>query len=340
MDGVDAALVSVWGTGLDLTVALENTASAPLQKVDLLRRLADGHPVTAAEVLEARASVSASVLAALEGLRMGAVPDLIVVHGQTVFHRPPMSWQLLDPWPVAAAYRAPLLFDLRGADLARGGQGAPITPIADAVLFKDTDRNRAVVNLGGFVNITHLPRGMAVDAVKGWDVCPCNHLLDSLARERLGSPFDDGGSAALRGAVVETIAARLTEAIRETTGRSLGTDDECSRLVLVETASLPPMDACATAASAIARCITKAAEGADEVVLAGGSVRHARLVAEIRDRCGVRVVLSDELGVPTQSRESMCLAVLGALAMDGVPIHLPSVTGARDTLSAGAWIRP
>src|SRR5690606_34298498 len=90
-------------------------------------------------------------------------PDLVAVHGQTVHHEPPVSWQLVNPWPIAQYADCPVVTDLRGADLAAGGQGAPITPIADWLLFRDRRegaggrQTRVVVNLGGFCNITLLP---------------------------------------------------------------------------------------------------------------------------------------------------------------------------------------
>src|SRR6185436_14618647 len=117
--------------------------------------------------------------------------DLIAAHGQTVFHAPPLSWQMLNPWPLVRDLQTSVVFDLRGADLAHGGQGAPITPLADWVLFRSNSRTRAVVNLGGFCNLTLLPPGRP-DMVRGFDVCACNQLLDHIARGILQRPFDEG----------------------------------------------------------------------------------------------------------------------------------------------------
>ena len=114
--------------------------------------------------------------------------DLVVAHGQTVFHAPPASWQLLNAAPIARAVRAPVVFDLRQADLAAGGQGAPITPLADWIMLRahgPAAAGRAIVNLGGFCNVTILPSGAGPEGVRGMDVCPCNHLLDGVARRRV-----------------------------------------------------------------------------------------------------------------------------------------------------------
>ncbi len=113
--------------------------------------------------------------------------DLVVAHGQTVYHAPPLSWQLCAPGPIAHALQVPVLCDLRSADIAAGGQGAPITPIADHILFRHAREARAVVNLGGFCNITTLPAGDDATRVRGGDVCACNQVAGR-HRARAGRP--------------------------------------------------------------------------------------------------------------------------------------------------------
>ena len=114
-----------------------------------LRRAADGELMTAGDLgrlaLELGERLAEATEATAAGL--GAV-DLVAVHGQTIVHRPPVSWQLVNPAPVAARLACPVVFDLRQADLAAGGQGAPITPIADWVIFRAPGVRRAIVNLG------------------------------------------------------------------------------------------------------------------------------------------------------------------------------------------------
>src|SRR5690606_34564910 len=125
-------------------------------------------------------------------------------------------------WP-----RATVISDLRQRDLAQGGQGAPITPLADWILFKDAGASRAIVNLGGFCNATILPAAQdtdcartSLDAVRGFDICPCNQLLDWIARNRLGAAFDQRGDAAMRGQPHALLRERLRTRCSGT--RSLG----------------------------------------------------------------------------------------------------------------------
>jgi anhydro-N-acetylmuramic acid kinase len=159
LDGIDLALVEVTGTGLGMSARFARGLSAPLgPAADSLRALAAQEPMTAGQVARLSLQFAAAHAQALTDLLGGERSDLVCIHGQTVFHAPPASWQLLNPFPIARAASAPVVYDLRQADLAAGGQGAPITPIADFVLFRHAQESRAVVNLGGFCNVTLLPR--------------------------------------------------------------------------------------------------------------------------------------------------------------------------------------
>lgn len=342
MDAIDAALVAVNGTGLSMHASLERAATAPLPHRDRLRAFADGEAFTARE-LRAIAVDLGAAHRDLVGLLIGAeVPELIVMHGQTVLHDPPLSWQLLDPWPVAMAFGCRVVTDLRSRSLASGGQGAPLTPLADWVLFRG-DRPRSIVNLGGFANITTLPAesGNAtadIDRMGGGDVCPCNLVLDRLARGRLGKPFDENGAAALAGTPDDAIADHLASRLFAPAGRSLGTGDEATRLDDA-TAKLTPSDALATACDAIGRAIARSSPPGD-VVLAGGGTLNLALVRAIERHLGRAVRTSDRLGVPIQSREAVGFAVLGALADDGIPVSLPKIAGSATQGRDGQWILP
>ena len=184
IDALDAALVELRGSGLGLRVSVRATASWALGPLgDDLRRAASGQPAPAgffASLSRRFGEFHAERLGAWLDALSGA-PDLVCVHGQTVFHAPPDSWQLIDASPIVRRVGAPTVFDLRRADLSCGGQGAPITPIADWVLFRDDRSARAVVNLGGFCNITRLGAGGGPETVRGSDVCACNQVLDAIA---------------------------------------------------------------------------------------------------------------------------------------------------------------
>lgn len=386
LDGIDAAAVEIDRTGLAMCARVLAGASGPLgPSRDTLARLARGEAATAAEIALAARDLALAhvpvVRAALDAAFVGVpeharrAPDLVCVHGQTVFHAPPLSWQVMNPAPLAAALGVSVVSDLRAMDLALGGQGAPLTPLADWVLYRAraiASPMTCVVNLGGFANMTWWPTaagshdadlGASLARVQGRDVCACNQVLDALARARLNAPFDADGSAASRGTVDQAIASTLLSALRAQGAmrRSLGSGDECAALAIDATRALSPSDACATACDAIARTIAEAvavaAQGCDHgstrgtdqgsvatVILAGGAVRSRALLAALQHHCGpiarATVVASNDLGVPIELREAACFAVLGALAADGVATSLSQVTRVTDPAPmAGSWTR-
>ncbi|MCE2881225.1 MAG: anhydro-N-acetylmuramic acid kinase [Planctomycetaceae bacterium] len=354
IDGdLDAALVAIDGRGISMRAEVVATRSWPLGSLaDDLRRVAAQELMSAgdmARIARRFGEAHADALLALAS-DAGVEPDLVVLHGQTVFHAPPTTWQLLDPWPVAARLRCRVRYDLRGANVASGGQGAPITPLADFVLFGADAAASVVINLGGFANATLVPtRREGIDAIRGFDACACNHLLDRVASERLGSRFDADGAAARAGtadsAIVEEIAGALAPPhAKRAQRRSLGTGDEAARLT-ARTERLAAADACRTVADAVARAIVRVVrdEAADDgrlpprILLAGGSARHTALRAAIARESGAEVLTTMEShGVPVHMREAAEIAILGALADDGVRYSLPAVTGAASLVPESA----
>ena len=355
LDGIDVAVAAIEGTGLALRATLVRHAGLDLGSLRAdLRRAASGEPMTAEQFARLAWALGERYAEAIaHTLDPGTQADLIAVHGQTIVHRPPISWQLLNPAPIAARFRCPLVGDLRQADLAAGGQGAPITPLADWVLFRDSGARRAIVNLGGFCNVTVLKKGLRDEGtagpsaadIQGFDVCACNLVLDEVARRVLGARYDEGGRAAQDGSPDRETVAALLDILRDqrSSDRSLGTGDEAGGWVADLAKRLPPNDLAASAVEAVATCIGEAIESheVDEIVIAGGGARNRALVNSLARHAEPPVRPSDELGVPICAREALATAVLGALVADGVPISLPGVTGcATPAPVAGAWLFP
>lgn len=351
LDGLDVAAVEITGAGLACRARFLAGASAEFGPFRaLLRRLADGEPCNAGEITAVAQELANLHITTIRQLvaAAGLRPHVIVLHGQTVFHAPPLSWQLCAPFPVAAALRVPILFDLRLADIAHGGQGAPLTPLADFILFRSSVVSRAIVNLGGFCNVTYLPRTTTADSetlahVRGGDVCACNHLLNQVAEEVLGVPFDRDGARAMAGRVDEAAARELIELLRAQgrEHRSLGNGDEVPSWLPRHARRTASADLARTACESLATVIAESVLTAEEIILAGGGARNQALVQALQQRAARPVRLTDALGVPIQYREAAGFAVLGALTQDRVPITLPQITGvASPAPIAGAWILP
>ncbi|MEE2907610.1 MAG: anhydro-N-acetylmuramic acid kinase [Planctomycetota bacterium] len=348
LDGIDAAMVRIEGSGLGLTaVPIHHRSVALGQATDALKRLAADDPMPASAWARAGLDLAKACTAIALEVSDGTQPDLVAVHGQTVHHAPPSSIQWINPAPIVQGMNCPVVHDLRAADLAAGGQGAPITPLADWIMFRSAEP-LTVINLGGFCNVTHLPSdtsdARAIEAIQARDVCPCNHLLDAAAQKLLRQPYDQDGEAALAGQCDESLAHKLIESLRNhvTLDRSLGSGDEGHAALAPLWQIERPDDALATLVAAIAQLILASVPNSQErILLAGGGARNAALVQAISSSAPTSVELTNEVGVDVQARESIAMAILGTLAMDGVPITLPQVTGTRETTRFdGSWCFP
>lgn len=357
LDGLDASLVEVSGEGLAMRAKLVGTVNLGLDELaEVLAPMAEGRPHPPMDYLRAARRLGELHALALERLCREYLPadgrlSLIAVHGQTIWHAPEkgVSWQLLDPQPIVSRLGVPVCFDLRQADLIAGGQGAPITPISDWVMFRHPDRDRLIVNLGGISNVTHLPAGGSPKQVQGADIGPCNLLIDGVVRRLYPDRrFDTDGRIAKDGRIDLEVFGLIERhpAITGQATRSLGredfTDSWISDLVDNLLDRLCPADIVASVVDAVARLIARSPLAkAHDVVLAGGGARNPVLVGRLQERlAGRAVMLSDELGVPVEARESAGFAVLGALSRDGVPISLPGITGADVPGVAGHWVFP
>ena len=347
LDAVDAALVRIEGRGLGMRVSLVRTASAPLGSLGkLLRPAVEQKRLSAEKFTILGHLLGRKHVVVLKDLIGSDTLDLISVHGQTVFHRPAFSWQLIDPMVIAHGLGVPVVYDLRGADLASGGRGAPITPLADHVLFRHETETRLILNLGGFINATWLPPtkhegDAALQSIRGSDICACNQLLDAIARDQFKTPFDEGGRLALEGRVdpeAEQMLLELLQAQAED-NRSLGTGDEARDWIRMFDGECDGRDLARTACAAIARVVAQNAGEADRIIVFGGGMKNQALIEELRSRLG-EIEPGDAFGVPGQHREALAMGILGALSQDRVPITLPQVTGVRKAPVAGAWIYP
>jgi len=334
-DGVDAAAVAIEGRGWSMRAHFLAGASLPYDDAQpglaaRVRAALRQEPMTAGALATLAHDLSRAHVQVLRELGVtAAAPMAIAMHGQTLFHAPPVSLQLCPPWPVGQAMGVPVLHDLRGADLAAGGQGAPLTPTSDFIMYADSAPT-AVINLGGFANATVLPpRGGDPSAVRGFDICLCNQLLDELARTRLGQPCDWDGTAASGGTVDAAAAQAIASllAAQAGAGRSLGTADESVAVAASMLSHVAPNDACATAVAAIAGTILARLRKHEvrHLVLAGGGVLNLPLKAALRTGVpGGPPPSAAEW--PPAYREAGAMAVLGALSLDGVPPGLPPVT--------------
>jgi anhydro-N-acetylmuramic acid kinase len=357
LDGVDAALVDVGGSGTeDVTVDVIHALTLPY---DEARRTAI-HDAIVAGTAEALCGLhgdlgewlAEAVLAVCAGAKVDvATVDAVGSHGQTVWHRPPAegrrgaTLQLGDPATIAERTGRLVVSDFRTRDVAAGGQGAPLVPWVDQLLFTVPDRARALQNLGGIGNVTRVPPKGSAEPVWAFDTGPANSLIDAAVELATDGRhrYDRDGRLAARGTVD---GALLDDLLRhpyfaaeppKSTGREEFGRPFVERLVQAvrPEGDQDWMDLVATLTELAARTVADAyarwvvPRGVDEVVLSGGGARNPVLSGRIRTLLEpLPVVDGTTLGVDPDAKEAVAFAVLAWAHLRGIPANVPAATGA------------
>jgi len=344
VDAVDGALVDLSGP----VARTVNFASEPIPeplRAELLALQGPGHDELRRAALAAIAltRIYASVARSLMTTGAHAV-RAIGAHGQTVRHRPELGYtlQLLDGALLAELTGVDVVCDLRSADVAAGGQGAPLVPAFHAGVFGHATRRRAVVNVGGIANLTLLAPG---EPARGFDSGPGNLLMDGWCEAHTGARFDRDGRWAAGGTPdPRLLAALLAEPYfarpaPKSTGRDLFDLDWLRRAL---PPGIDPRDVQATLLELTARTIADAAAafGAQEVFVCGGGANNGALMNRIDALLSpASVSTTAELGIDPQAVEAAAFAWLASRRVAELPGNLPVVTGARGPRVLGALYR-
>ena len=307
--------------------------------------------------------VATAVRAFLAAEELEGQVDLVVSHGQTIGHAPAAGWtaQIGDGGALAARLGLPVLWNLRSADIALGGQGAPLVPAADRLLFSRRLDAVALLNIGGVANVTALPPAEHGAAPEAEDAGPGNCLLDHWCRQAAGVDFDEGGMLALAGSVDEARAAALADACRPSAlGESLDyRPPRREALIAAHVDGLSAADGCATlarvtgrlAAEAVLRACGRAGLVGDaaprELLVAGGGAHNAAMLRYLQEEMGERWTVralgrgaGARDGIPPDAREAACFAALGWLWLHGKPGAVQEVTGASREAMLGSLALP
>ncbi|MBI3910752.1 MAG: anhydro-N-acetylmuramic acid kinase [Armatimonadetes bacterium] len=354
VDGIDAALVSLWREGGWPRVRLEAFVTHPypdetrqgLFAAFAGRRDAGGLCRLNVAVGEAFAA-AAKAVAVAAGVSLDTVA-FIASHGQTVWHEPPASLQVGEPCVIAQRTGCPVVADFRPRDLAAGGQGAPLVPYVDWLLFADPTRTRAIQNIGGIANVTCLPAGGGIDTVIAFDTGPGNVPIDAAAMFSTQGRLrcDEGGRLAAQGQVDAKWLAWLLEdeyfhrAPPKSAGREQFGELFVSRLWYLK---LRGKNLVATLTALTVESIALAYERwlppVDEVVVGGGGARNPFLMAALARRLAPACVTTyEEFGLHGDAKEAVAFAILGYETLAGRPANVPAATGARQAVVLGKII--
>lgn len=372
VDAVDVALLRVRGGGSSLAFDLLHY-SETLFSEELQNRIFANAEVSSSNVNDicllhtALAHVYAAAVRACvreAGMEIEDV-DLIGMHGQTLRHLPAAmsiggheicsTLQIGSGPTLATLLQIPVVYDFRSGDMALGGQGAPLVPYTDALLFASDEEHRVLLNIGGIANCSILPCGCAPGDVVAFDTGPGNMMVDALMRKFYGREFDEGGAVASSGSVHPDLLTWLRQhpyyrqRLPKTAGRELFGEDYLHDYLnlAAELGVREPADLVATAAEITVRSITAQLRGLVEgwerfhLLVSGGGARNRYFLEGLRYGLPqARVELSSAVGIDPDAKEAIAFAVLANEWLMGNATGIPAVTGARRPGLLGALAIP
>jgi anhydro-N-acetylmuramic acid kinase len=340
LDGVDAALLETDGetvTGAGPAVTLPYPAALRADLRALLDRAGD-LPSDDADLLQITRAMTLHHVHAVRTL--GVQADMIGFHGQTILHRPAerRTWQIGDAHLLARETGLPVAWDFRSADVAGGGQGAPLVPLFHQALASGLERPLAVLNIGGVANLTWI----GDDQILACDTGPGNALLDDFCLRHLGEPMDRDGrlsaSGTPHGPTLEFLLNH--DFFARPAPKSLDRQDFAHALARVE--SLPPADAAATLAAftAYAVAATPWPAAPARVLVTGGGRHNNAIMAALRQVFVCPVDPVEAVGWNGDALEAQCFAYLAARVQRGLPLSMPGTTGVPRPMPGGRIAPP
>jgi anhydro-N-acetylmuramic acid kinase len=340
LDGVDAAWVETDGERIGRLGPRLTLPYDPALRRDL-RALLDAAPGLGGDEPELADCVRRLTERHAEAVAaLGEPADLIGFHGQTILHRPAerRTWQVGDAALLARLTGMPVAFDFRSADVAAGGQGAPLVPVVHAALAEALPKPLAVLNLGGVANVTWIGEDGALLA---FDTGPANGPLDDWAQRRAGRPFDRDGALAAAGRPDGAVLARLRDHpyLAAPPPKSLDRLDFHRALAAAGIEGLAPEDGAATLVAFCAVCVAAAARHLPapprQWLVTGGGRRNPALMRALAGALAEPVRPVEVAGWDGDALEAQAFGVLAARVARGLPLTFPGTTGAPRPLPGG-----
>jgi anhydro-N-acetylmuramic acid kinase len=372
-DGIDVALARISGAPPSLSVKLEahHHVAYPARVRESILRLANGAPTSTAEISQLNfllgEEFARAAIAACKRWRvaLGKI-SLIGSHGQTVYHqgaasafldraRVASTLQIGEPSVIAGRTGVDTVGDFRPADMAAGGQGAPLVPFVDYLLYRHAKRGRVALNIGGIANLTAIPAGARPEDVIAFDTGPGNMIVDALVEKltRGRERFDRNAQTALRGWMIPALLNELMEhaylakeppktAGREEFGRAFAD----SLLAWGKKHRARPEDLVRTATVFTSLSIANALQRfvlprmrVDELIVSGGGAQNPLMMVYLAAILpGFAIVSSSYFGIPPQAKEALAFAILAYEAYHGRANNLPSATGASRATVLGKLV--
>jgi anhydro-N-acetylmuramic acid kinase len=366
-DGVDVAVcrVQMGADGVPRVKVLGHRGFAYSKKMKAeVLAVAGGEARTAAEMarLSWRLGEVYAECVAKTVADLGVKVALVAMHGQTVVHQagakgPRFTWQMGEAAVVAERLRVPVVSDFRPADMAAGGQGAPLVPMLDWVVFRHKTKSRVLLNLGGIANVSALPAGCDAGGVLAFDTGPANMVIDAVMQRMYGRGFDKGGAVAARGKVLGDVVVKAMSAgyFAALPPKSCGREEFGAAFVdefVTWCGDARPEDVVATATALTLETISEAYRmfcwpwlgqraplaKATELLVAGGGAKNKTLMLWLTEKfgaLGVSVGTTEAAGLAVEAKEAAAFALMGWLTWHGMVGNVSSATGASRSVVLG-----
>lgn len=365
VDGIDAALVNISEKNRELAVELLEFISLAYAKEfkNKILKAADYKKSRVKEIAELNIEIAEKSLQAVYKLikksNLSAVDiDLIASHGQTIYHNlkeRPVTLQIGAAPFIAEGSGITTVYNFRMRDLAAGGEGAPLVPYVDYLLYQDQNKNRVLQNIGGISNYTYLPAGSEITKVSGSDNGPGNMMIDYAVKKITDyqKDYDQDGKMAAQGSCSQKLLNYLMEHpfIKKEVPKSSGRIDfgeKFTKKIIskAEKIGLSDYDLLATITEFTAMAIIDSYQRflnseIDEIIISGGGSYNNYLMQKIREYAGreispkVKVLTLEDLGQSSEAKEAVAFAVLGYQTMKGRTNNLPAATGAKRNVVLG-----
>ena len=343
LDGVDAAWietdgVAVFATGPSVTIPYDARLRADLRRIlDRASGLAPDDPLLADAVARLTEVHVRAVLA------LDRPADIIGFHGQTILHQPRIgrTWQVGDAALLARRTGIAVAHDFRSADVAAGGEGAPLAPVFHAALARDLERPLAILNIGGVANVTFIG---ADGGLVACDTGPGNGPLDDWAARHTGEAFDRDGALAAAGQADGAVLGRLLghPYFARAAPKSLDRLDFSRALAASGLDACSPADGAATLVAFLAGAVAMASLPVQprRWLVCGGGRHNKAIMAALRTALPAPVAPVEAVGWDGDALEAQCFGFLAARTIAGLPISFPGTTGAPRALPGGVLIQP
>ena len=363
VDGIDAALVEIKGNSVHTRIRQVDFVTIPFPpgfKEFVLKNsqvgTSDIADITRLNFLVAQLYADAvRDLCKHAGIEASQI-DLIGSHGQTIHHLPEKvdlfgkrvsaTLQIGDPSVLAKLTGVITIGDFRVGDVAVGGQGAPLVPYFDYLLFRSDEVFRALLNIGGIANITYLPKGCGADDVLAFDTGPGNMLVDQIVKRFYGREYDKDGEIAASGKVQKDMLDQLMKDryVNSIPPKSTGRERYGQTYiedVVRSFGAYEKEDIVTTVTEFTAKSVYENYEQflrkrgrLDELFVSGGGAHNKHMLTSLqRYFAPAKVEIAESLGISSDAKEAICFAVLANETISGNPANIPQVTGAsRQTI--------